>query len=76
MKPGAEVGDETEFALIGPSFGADTVERRKAGADASRVVHARREPPGRDDLVADIFVNFPPGFGDGERDIEDEAVER
>ena len=76
VKASAEVGHESKFALIGRRLGADAVERREAGADACRFVWARREPPGRDHLVADIFVNFAAGLRDGERHIGDEAVEQ
>ena len=76
VKASAEVGHESEFALIGRRLGADAVERREAGADACRFVWPRREPPGRDHLVADIFVNFAAGLRDGERHIGDEAVEQ
>jgi hypothetical protein len=75
MKAGAEVGDKTELALIGGRFLAKPVESGKTGADASRFVHAWSEPPGRNDFVTHVFVDFAAG-GDGERKIDDEAVEQ
>ena len=76
MKAGAEVGRETELALVGRSLRAKPFERAKAGADACRLVLTRREPPGRDHFVADIFVNLAAGFGNGERDIANELIEQ
>ena len=77
VKAGAEVGDKTELALInGGRFRTKPVESGKTGADACRLVHARSEPPGRDDFVTHVFVNLAAGFGDGERNIDDEAVEQ
>ena len=43
----------------------------ETGANASRLM-----PPGRDDLVTPVFVDFAAGFGDGERKIDDKAVEQ
>jgi hypothetical protein len=43
----------------------------ETGANASRLMPA----PGRDDLVTPVFVDFAAGFGDGERKIDDKAVE-
>ena len=76
VKAGAEVGDKTELALISGRFRTKPVESGKTGADACRLVHARSEPPGRDDFVTHVFVDFAAGFGDGERKIDDEAVEQ
>ena len=47
----------------------------ETGANASRL-YAWSEPPGRDDLVTPVFVDFAAGFGDGERKIDDKAVEQ
>ena len=75
MKAGAEVGALAERALVSRTLLAEPFESGKACADTSGRVRARSEPPGRDDLVADIFMDFAAGFGDGERHIGDEAVE-
>src|SRR5208282_4508046 len=75
VKAGAEVGALAERALVSRALLAEPVEGGKAGAYASGLVHPWSEPPGRDDLIADVFVNFAAGFGDGERHVGDEAVE-
>ena len=75
MKAGAEIGALSELALIGRPLRVEPVERGEAGADAPRVVEPWSEPPGRDDLVADIFVDFAAALGDAARHVGDEAVE-
>src|SRR6185437_6881959 len=58
MEPGAELGPEPELALVvGPPRG-EARARREAGADRRRRGAGAREPPGGDDLVADIFVDL------------------
>ena len=69
MKAGAEVGDKTELALVSGPLRAKPVESHETGSHASRLVQAWSEPPGRDDLVTHVFVDFAAGFGDGERKI-------
>src|ERR1700722_14215846 len=76
VKTGAEVGDKTELALVSGPLRAKPVESDETGANASRLVHAWSEPPGRDDLVTHLFVDFADGFGDGERKIDNKAVEQ
>ena len=75
VKAGAEIGAEVEFALIGATMRGEAVEGGETGAHAAGLVQAGGEPPGGDDLVADIFVDLAARLGDGERDVGDEAVE-
>jgi len=69
VKAGPEVGDKTELALVSGRLRAKPVESGETGADACRLVHARSEPPGRDDLITNVFVDFAAGFDDGERPV-------
>ena len=75
VKGGAEIGAEAEFADVGGAARSEAVEGGKAGAHAAGLVSAGGEPPGGDDLVADIFVDLAARLGDGERQVGDEAVE-
>ena len=76
MKASAEVGDEAEVALVSGAVARRSGRSAEAGAHAVDLVRARSEPPGRDHLVADIFVDLAAGLGDSERHVGDETVEQ
>src|ERR1700722_20286681 len=75
MKPRAKIGAAAKIALVGGAALGEAVEGRKTGAHAGGLVQACGQRPGGDDFVADIFVDFAAGLGDGQRQVGDESVE-
>ena len=71
----AEVGAKPN-ARSRPSLRAEPVDAAKQASRASGLVHARSEPPGRDQLVADIFLDLAASVRDGERNVSYDPVEQ
>jgi hypothetical protein len=69
MKPGAKIGAAAKIALVRGTACGEAFDGRKTGAHAGGLIQACRQRPGGDDLVADIFVDFTPGLGDGQRQV-------
>ena len=76
MERRAEIRADAEIPLVSVAPGREPVARREAGAHDPRVVAAGLQPPGRNDLVSDIFVDLAAVLHDRLRDVDDEGVEQ
>ena len=73
---GAEIGNQAEVAHVAAGADGEATAGGKLRAHRAGVIAAGLEPPGRDDLVADIFVNLAAVLDDGRRKIGEDRVEK
>src|SRR5208283_6124130 len=72
VQSGAELGAFAERPPVSLSAACEPIAGRKAGAYDRRVVPARPQPPGGDNVVADVPVDLAASFDDAARDVDDE----